>query len=447
MADQFPTGVAVPGGASYQSPLLDFSTIGNLPQTYDEADKAAAARDTRNAFRNGIPKIAGTTIPDYGAMADTLAKARAPVAEVTSLANQGLGWQLYRDPNSLNAAPGSPGATVASPGGPQSDAGDYLTRSKQVESGGNPNATASTTSAKGLYGFTDQTRADVAAKHGINPSDDEGLMKAFTADNATKLQQYGIPVTDRNLRLAHFLGADGAVAFLSGLKQDPNAPATSLVSPQAAAANQSTFFAGGKPVTAAQAYGKITGGFGGGMTADIGGGAPAQQGGQQTAQVGRRDAEPVDVTAPAGAPQVRQPGVPQKVAPFNQPGAETPASALVPPAWVGHEQQYADMLNRRAQAMAMIPGGMGKAELERLAAQAKTITDALAEGAKLTPTQKDYQSDRRPGESMSAYQARAAGEKKIAEDDVTAYQKRYTAIQSLGDRPRPGSRRPSWARG
>ena len=93
MADQFATGVATPGAASFVSPQIDFSPIGNLVKTYDDADKAGAARDQRNAFRNGIPKT-DAGLPDYNAMADTLAKARAPLDTTLPLAEKAL-YQPY----------------------------------------------------------------------------------------------------------------------------------------------------------------------------------------------------------------------------------------------------------------------------------------------------------------------------------------------------------------
>jgi hypothetical protein len=425
MADQFATGVSPPEGASYKSPLLDFSALGNLPATYDAADIAAANRDTRNAFRNGIPKVAGTSIPDYGAMADTLAKARAPTGMILDTATTGLKLQMLQ------------GNDAALGGGPQADntgSGDYYSRSAQSESGGNPNAKSQTSSSKGTYGFTDQTRTDIAQKYGINPQDDASLMKAFTQDNGQKLQAAGIQPTDRNLRMAHFLGADGAISYIKNLSQNPNAPAYQLVSPEAARANQSVFFdKDGKPLTALAVFKNQTQGYSGETAAFAGGGRPA--GGTQVAQVGRSDVQPVDINAPAGAPQVQQPGVPQRVAPLNQPGAQTPASALVPPAWVGHEQQYANQLMRRAAALATLGDKPGA---EVLQAQAKAVNEALSKGAEMTPAQKDYQSDRRPGESMVEYQSRVAGTKKGAEDDVSAYQKRYGQIQALGEQAKTG---------
>src|SRR5262249_14510290 len=83
----------------------------------------------------------------------------------------------------------------------------------------------------------------------------------FTKDNAAALNGAGHDVNGQNLYLAHFLGSDGASAFLKGMAANPNAPATSLASPAAVKANQSVFFQNGQPLSAAQFYTRLTGRF------------------------------------------------------------------------------------------------------------------------------------------------------------------------------------------
>lgn len=67
----FPNGVAVPGGASYASPLLDFSPLGQLETSYQQGNQDRLTREKQQLFRNGIPKTPeGNT--DYKSMAEKL---------------------------------------------------------------------------------------------------------------------------------------------------------------------------------------------------------------------------------------------------------------------------------------------------------------------------------------------------------------------------------------
>jgi hypothetical protein len=60
----------------------------------------------------------------------------------------------------------------------------------------------------------------------------------LTEDNQAALQSRGIPSTDRNTYLAHFLGTGGAIPVLSS---DPSTPITQVVSSAAIAANRAVF--------------------------------------------------------------------------------------------------------------------------------------------------------------------------------------------------------------
>lgn len=62
-------------------------------------------------------------------------------------------------------------------------------------------------------------------------------------------------------------------------------------------------------------------------------------------------------------------------------------------------------------------------------ARAKQIRDYLSEEDKSTPDQKNYNSDKMPGESMADYQARSAGGAELAKQDSVAYSKKYEGIQ------------------
>lgn len=104
----------------------------------------------------------------------------------------------------------------------------YLAAARAQESGGNPGARSTTSSASGLYGFTNGTwvatyrqafpntglsdaailrrKGDVALQ--------ERLMRTFTEANARWLQRNGMEATPGNLYVVHHLGQGGADAVL-----------------------------------------------------------------------------------------------------------------------------------------------------------------------------------------------------------------------------------------
>jgi hypothetical protein len=177
----------------------------------------------------------------------------------------------------------APGAN-ASPG--------YYDRLGRAESGNNPAARAATSSAGGLYQFLESTWADLARRHpnlGLTPQDRVGTTpeaiakqnaaaRVFTAENDAKLSDSGVAPNDGNLRVAHFLGADGAVQFIKGTQANPETPALELATPNAVAANKSVFFnRDGTPRSAGQVYSLLTNQVGGGGTGATT--APMTQGG------------------------------------------------------------------------------------------------------------------------------------------------------------------------
>lgn len=170
---------------------------------------------------------------------------------------------------------------------------DYLMDQAQLESGMRPDARARTSSATGLYQFTNQTWLATLKRHGpahgldwasaaiAQKSDgsfavrDSGLRNQIldlrthpetaavmaaelASDNKDYLQSRldGSPQTV-DLYLAHFLGAKGAGDFLTAMQTDPNQAAAPLF-PSAAAANRSIFF---RPDGAARSLNDIRNGF------------------------------------------------------------------------------------------------------------------------------------------------------------------------------------------
>jgi len=172
---------------------------------------------------------------------------------------------------------------------------EYLLTTAQIESNLNPAAQATTSSAKGLYQFIDQTwlatmknagpslgfsryaaaivqgpdgRYDVpdaAARAAImrlraDPSVSATMAGAFTRTNAAQLNAaIGRAPSEGELYIAHFLGPDGAAKLIAASSSQPNANAAAMF-PQAAAANPSIFYdRAGRPAGAAAVYSKLTG--------------------------------------------------------------------------------------------------------------------------------------------------------------------------------------------
>ena len=154
---------------------------------------------------------------------------------------------------------------------------NYLLATAQVESGLNPQAGASTSSARGLFQFIDQTwlgtikqsgaalgygqYADAITKtasghYQVNdpamrseilklrndPTANAVMAGAFTKANADILtNKLGRAPSEGELYIAHFLGAGGAARLISLAADNPNAKAADYF-PTAASANSSIFF-------------------------------------------------------------------------------------------------------------------------------------------------------------------------------------------------------------
>jgi hypothetical protein len=126
----------------------------------------------------------------------------------------------------------------------------YLQTAALLESGGNANAKAGTSSAAGLFQFTAGTWMETVKAMGKNytvedrfdPVKSTEVMEYFTNKQKSQLERAtGKAASSTDLYLAHFLGAGGAGKFLNALNSDPNASAVSF-DPRAAAANKSIFY-------------------------------------------------------------------------------------------------------------------------------------------------------------------------------------------------------------
>jgi hypothetical protein len=166
----------------------------------------------------------------------------------------------------------------------------YLVKQAAQESSFRPDVKAKTSSATGLYQFTEQTWLgmvrDYGDKHGVgalaeqinrrpdgtlsvknnavrqqilelrkNPEMASVMAAELAQENHARLKtEVGGEIGNTELYLAHFLGAGGATQFLQALRGNPHGKADELL-PAAADANRSVFYDGaGRPRTVAQIY-------------------------------------------------------------------------------------------------------------------------------------------------------------------------------------------------
>jgi hypothetical protein len=154
---------------------------------------------------------------------------------------------------------------------------EYLLSTAKMESNLDPKASASTSSAKGLFQFIDQTWlgtvkeagaklgygqyadaiaksdsgsysvSDPAAKAEIlklrdDPVAASAMAGVLTQSNSFKLTgAIGRRPTDSELYMAHFMGVSGATKLITNAENNPNASGAALF-PNAAAANRSIFY-------------------------------------------------------------------------------------------------------------------------------------------------------------------------------------------------------------
>ncbi len=171
---------------------------------------------------------------------------------------------------------------------------EYLLTTAQIESNMNPSAQASTSSAKGLYQFIDQTWlgtmkqdgaalglgqyanaisrssdghyevSDPAMRAAIlrlrnDPQASAMLAGALTRNNSTLVSSnIGRQPTNGELYIAHFLGADGAGKLINAASGRPQTSAAAMF-PNAAAANRSIFYDhSGRARSVGEVYNKLT---------------------------------------------------------------------------------------------------------------------------------------------------------------------------------------------
>lgn len=171
---------------------------------------------------------------------------------------------------------------------------EYLLTTAQIESNMNPSAQASTSSAKGLYQFIDQTWlgtmkqdgaalglgqyadaisrssgghyevSDPAMRAAIlrlrnDPQASAMLAGALTRNNSTLVgSSIGRQPSNGELYIAHFLGADGAGKLINAASGRPQASAAAMF-PNAATANRNIFYDhSGRARSVGEVYSKLT---------------------------------------------------------------------------------------------------------------------------------------------------------------------------------------------
>jgi len=176
---------------------------------------------------------------------------------------------------------------------------DFLVKTAQRESNFDPNAKAGTSSATGLFQFTEATWLNMleryGAKHGVQT---DGLTRQqeldlrkdaklsslmageLAGENAKILQKkLGRPATSAELYTAHFMGPSDAARLVEAARANRPGAAAELF-PSAALANANVFRGkDGANLTSAQLYAKLTGAAIG--DADSGKVPPAQFGASQ----------------------------------------------------------------------------------------------------------------------------------------------------------------------
>src|ERR1700754_4311159 len=170
---------------------------------------------------------------------------------------------------------------------------EYLLATAKMESNFNPSARASTSSARGLYQFIDQTWlgtvkeagaqlgygnyaaaitkssgsysvSDPAARSAIlklrdDPQAASAMAGVLTQSNSFKLTgKIGRRPTDGELYMAHFMGVGGAAKLIANAEDNPRASGARLF-PNAASANRSIFYErGGRARSVSEVYSVLT---------------------------------------------------------------------------------------------------------------------------------------------------------------------------------------------
>lgn len=266
----------------------------------------------------------------------------------------------------------------------------YLLATAQVESGLDPNAAVSSSSAKGLFQFIDQTwlttlkeagpalgygrYADAIVKSPSgryevpdpemrrkifslrdDPAANAAMAGAFTQQNAALLtDRIGRPPTEGELYVAHFLGASGAARLINRAGSNPNETAAAVF-PSAARANKSIFYDHqGQARSVAGVYRLLVGRYDVARAAPSG---PASQAVAANAAVG----PPLVLASAASMSAASMPGTPAaRSAPAPQGDGRPLFNSLYSEAQTGPVSQFVkDLWTNRPMVAAALTGQVG----------------------------------------------------------------------------------------
>jgi hypothetical protein len=200
---------------------------------------------------------------------------------------------------------------------------DFLLRTARRESNLNPDARAKTTSAAGLFQFVDQTWlatlkryggrhglggyaaaieqggdgrwrvADPAARRAVmalkfDPQASALMAGEMTADHAAYLRgRTGRDPSAGELYAAHFLGPAGSAKLIETAAVRPGVSAASLF-PEAAGANRSIFFRGGRSLSVSEVLANLSKLDGGAASVAVQTVMPLDEAGMKDAAIGAR---------------------------------------------------------------------------------------------------------------------------------------------------------------
>ena len=240
-----------------------------------EANKSArAAADAQEALETVSGRKAARAKEKEAEASDAVSKAKEKEAEASKASTSTPGVDLSspqamydsmvkQQQGTTAGATNPPGATATAPvtgaapapapapSAPSSpDMKKYLQSIALIESGGNTNAKAGTSSASGMFQFTEGTWKQMAKEMGKEYS----LNDRFDPQKATEVAAYfsskqqkqlekgvGRETNNTDMYMSHFLGAGGATKFLKAKDQNANQSAAAL-DPKAAAANKNIYY-------------------------------------------------------------------------------------------------------------------------------------------------------------------------------------------------------------
>ena len=227
-----------------QKAQLDKQIIESRKQ---EMAKKAEADEASIRARNAKTKLTDTEKANIENKLLELEKKKLEVAEKQKT--------LAERAKTLESAPPTPQTAAKAPvskepGGMNS----YLQKVAQVESGGKADAKAKTSSASGLFQFTEGSWKDTTKAMGKNysledrfdPKKSAEVAQFYTERQKAQVEKgTGREASEADLYMAHFLGAGGATKFLNAMAKNPNALATEGADPKQIEANKPIFYEDG----------------------------------------------------------------------------------------------------------------------------------------------------------------------------------------------------------